>query len=163
MSTIRLKTVVTPTTVEGFREHLRRFFLTEGLNELKVRGSTKSIPIDELSGFSDIYRITGTGFFSDGSSPMIAPSVDYDLVKVRDFMMRTGQWFSAYGFFDDEDNFDLYEVTTHEQQVVYITKAKSVCWQTLDNQILREFYAKVLGEFCGYGDFGDSVEEEVTV
>ena len=143
---VKLSDVKTPTTVEEFRENLSRFFVTDGgTNNLMVMGIPNSIPIEEISSFDDIYTITGTGFSGDGSSPSISPTVDFSMDDVKDFMDRTGQFMSCTGFFENEDNFTLYD-----DQSVFVQNAENVSWYTLDNQIIRGFYSKVLGEFSGY-------------
>ena len=126
--------VKTPTTVEEFRENLSRFFVKDGgTNNLMVMNKN-SIPIDEISSFDDIYTITKTGFGGDGSSPSITPTIDFSM----------DDW-SYFDFFDNEDNFTLYD-----NQNDFIQNSDNVKWYTLDNQILRVFYSKVLGEFSGY-------------
>ena len=143
---VKLSDVKTPTTVEEFRENLSRFFVKDGgTNNLMVMGNPNSIPIEEISSFSDIYKITGTGFGGDGSSPSITPTVDFTFDEVKDFMKRTGQFFSSVGFFENEDHFTLYD-----DQMEFVSNAGNVSWYSLDNQILREFYCKVLGDFSGY-------------
>ena len=154
MSTVSLNEVVTPTTVEGFRENLRRFFLKYGgIDNLMVMGEN-SIPIERISSFSDIYTETGTGFGGNGSSPSITPSLDFSMDTVAKFMSKTGQFMSCVGFFEEEENFDLYDLS--DDQGEYVTSSENVSWYTLDNQILREFYSKVLGEFSGYVPVGDA-------
>ncbi len=154
MSTVSLNEVVTPTTVEGFRENLRRFFLKDGgIDNLMVMGEN-SIPIERISSFSDIYTETGTGFGGNGSSPSITPSLDFSMDTVAKFMSKTGQFMSCVGFFEEEENFDLYDLS--DDQGEYVTSSENVSWYTLDNQILREFYSKVLGEFSGYVPVGDA-------
>jgi hypothetical protein len=154
MTTVNLSEVETPTTVEEFRENLRRFFLKDGGSDNLMVMGRDSIPIESISSFSDIYSMTGTGFGGDGSSPSITPSVDFSMDTVREFMSKTGQVFSCVGFFEDEDNFDLYDVS--EDQVGYITSSRNTKWYSLDNQIIREFFSKVLGEFSGYVPVGDA-------
>ena len=142
---VKLSDVKTPTTVEEFRENLSRFFMMDGgTNNLMVMGND-SIPIEEISSFDDIYTITGTGFGGDGSSPSITPSVEFTMDDVKDFMDRTGLVTSFTGFFDDEDNFTLYD-----DKIEFLENSENVSWYTLDNQILRGFYSKVLGDFSGY-------------
>jgi hypothetical protein len=154
MNTVSLSEVETPTTVEEFRENLSRFFLKDGgTNNLMVMGND-SIPIDEISSLADVYTKTGTGFGGNGGSPSITPSLDFSMDTVKEFMDKTGQIFSCVGFFEDEDNFDLYDAS--EDQTEYVTSSNNVGWYTLDNQILRGFYSKVLGEFSGYVPVGDS-------
>ena len=146
LKTVKLEDIKTPTTLEEFRENLSRFFLKDGgTNNLMVMGFPNSIPIEEISSFDDIYTITGMGFGGNGSSPSITPSIDWSMDDVKDFMDRTGQFMSCTGFFENEDNFTLYD-----DQSEFVQNAENVSWYTLDNQIIREFYSKVLGEFSGY-------------
>jgi len=142
---VKLSDVKTPTTVEEFRENLSRFFLKDGgTNNLMGMGGI-SIPIDTISSFDDIYSITGTGFSGDGSSPSITPTVDFSMDDVKDFMDRTGQVMTFTGFFENEDNFTLYD-----NQMDFVQDGENVKFYTLDNQIIREFYSKILGDFSGY-------------
>ena len=60
-------------------------------------------------------------------------------------MEETDQVLSFHGFFDNEDNFKIYE-----DQKDFFKQKDKVHWYTIDNQILREFYMKTLGEFSGY-------------
>ena len=46
---------------------------------------------------------------------------------------------------------DDYKVYNKEKSFKVQRKVKNPQWFSLDNQILREFYVKVLGEFAGYG------------
>jgi hypothetical protein len=143
---VKLSDVKTPKTVEEFRKNLSRFFVKDGgTNNLMVMGNPNSISIEEISSFSDIYNITGTGFGGDGSSPSITPTVEFSMDDVKDFMDRTGQVMTSTGFFENEDNFTLYD-----DQSDFVKNGENVGWYSLDNQILREFYSKVLGEFSGY-------------
>ena len=145
-TTIKLSDIKTPTTVEEFRENLSRFFVKDGgTNNLMVMGIPNSIPIEEISSLDDIYTITGTGFGGDGSSPSITPTVDFSMDDVKDFMDRTGQVMTCNGFFENEDNFTLYD-----DQSEFVQNEDNVKFYTLDNQILRGFYTRVLGDFSGY-------------
>ena len=175
-TTIKLSDIKTPTTVEEFRENLSRFFVKDGgtnnlmvmgipieeisspnsilddiytikvdMTVLMVMGIPNSIPIEEISSLDDIYTITGTGFGGDGSSPSITPTVDFSMDDVKDFMDRTGQVTTCNGFFENEDNFTLYD-----DQSEFVQNEDNVKFYTLDNQILRGFYTRVLGDFSGY-------------
>jgi len=62
---------------------------------------------------------------------------------VEKHMNETGQFSSCDGFFDNEDNSKIYEDPN------FMMSHRS-SWVTIDNQILREFYIKTLGEFSGY-------------
>jgi|TARA_B100001971_G_scaffold203192_1_gene217786 hypothetical protein len=137
--TISLKDVKTPKTVEEFRENLRKYYMCIGdpktREELFVQGNHR-VKIDELKCLSDLYKIH--------PEPKISPMLDWDMKDVTKHMDKTNQIVSSYGFFDDEKNYTLYE-----SQRVYHEYGKP-SWVTIDNQILREFYVKTLGNFSGY-------------
>jgi len=137
--TISLKDVKTPKTVEEFRENLRKYYMCLGdpkkKDELYVRGNHR-VKIDELNSLSDLYKIH--------PEPKISPMLDWDMKDVTKHMDKTNQIMSSHGFFDDEKNYTLYE-----SQRVYHEYGKP-SWVTIDNQILREFYVKTLGDFSGY-------------
>jgi hypothetical protein len=145
LKTIKLSDIKTPTTVEEFRENLKKCFWNEACREdaLYVRTEDKDahgIPYTSINSFADIYTLTGTGFGGDNSSPMVVPMFDFDMDDVSEHMEKTNQYWSAHGFFHDD--YKLY---------VRMKDCKNPSWFTLDNQILREFYMKVCGEFSGYG------------
>ena len=143
MTTIAYNDIETPTTVEGFRENLVKYYLTVGDELLMVMGQNE-IPIQKLESFGDIYKLTGTGFGGDGSSPRITPMVDFQMDAVTDYMMKNDQFFSCDGFFQNTESCTIY---TDQLQFI---ECDNVSWYTLDNQILREFYMKTLGSFSGY-------------
>jgi hypothetical protein len=64
---------------------------------------------------------------------------DYDFEDVKEHMKKTNQYWSAHGFFHDD--YKLYKE---------MRDCKNPSWFTLDNQILREFYMRVCGDFSGY-------------
>ena len=148
--------IKTPKSVEEFRRNLGEYYWTRGSDgeELYVcskSGKSEFIDIDKISSFSDIYELTNSGFGGDGTSPQICPMFD-TLVKFSDYMMDTNQYVSCDGYFDDEDNYKLFD-NQYDQ--------KNPCWYTLDNQITREFYMMTLGEFCNYGYVDETELEEV--
>ena len=108
-------------------------------------GIARAIPITSISSLDDIYRLTGSGFGGDGSSPCISPLIDFDISEVADYMDENGLCFGAWGFFGDD-----YKVYNKEKSWKVQRKVKNPQWFTLDNQILGEFYMKVLGDFSGY-------------
>ena len=65
--------IKTPKTVEEFRRNLNKYFYGCGKDALYVKpvnGVARAIPIASISSFDDIYRLTGSGFGGDGSSPL---------------------------------------------------------------------------------------------
>ena len=140
VKTINLKDVKTPKTVEEFRENLRKYYMCLGkdpknLDELYIRGEHR-VKIDELNSLSDLYGLH--------PEPMICPKVDWNMDDVHNHMDKTGQIMSCNGFFDDEKNYTLYESQMDH------SKHGNPMWFKIDNQILREFFVKTLGDFSGY-------------
>ena len=141
--------IKTPKTVEEFRQNLNKYFYGCGKNALYVKpanGVARAIPIASISSLNDIYRLTGSGFGGDGSSPCITPLINFDMDEVADYMDANELYCDAWGFFGDD-----YKVYNKEKSFKVQHKVKNPKWFSLDNQILREFYVKVLGEFAGYG------------
>ena len=137
--TINLKDVKTPKTVEEFRENLRKYYVCLGdpnkKEELMVQELNK-VKIDELKSLDDLYEIH--------PEPMICPQVDWDMDDVEKYVNKTGQFMSCDGFFDDDKNYTLYESQMDH------SRYGNPSWFKIDNQILREFYVKTLGDFSGY-------------
>ena len=137
--TISLKDVKTPKNVEEFRENLRKYYMCIGdpktREELYVQQVDK-VKIDELNSLSDLYKLH--------PEPKISPLVDWNMDDVEKHMDKTNQIMSSHGFFDDEKNYTLYESQRDR------SKYGKPTWVTIDNQILREFYVKTLGDFSGY-------------
>ena len=142
VETISLNDVKTPKTVEEFRENLRKYYKCLGdpkkKDELFVQQHILSnrVKIDELNSLSDLYDLH--------HEPMICPNVDWNMDDVYEHMDKTGQIVSSHGFFDDEKNYTLYESQMDHSRYGNPSSFK------IDNQILREFYVKTLGDFSGY-------------
>jgi len=150
---VRLSDIKTPKTVEEFRHNLKTYFAGIGEDALYVKtqnAPADGIPYDSISSLDDIYKLTGTGWCGDGSSPMITPLIDYDSNEVSEYMMKNAKISDSWGFFGDD-----YQVYVSHPTV--LSDIETPNWFRLDNQILREFYVKVLGEFSGY----EVLEQEV--
>ena len=132
--TISLKDVKTPKTVEEFRENLRKYYMCLG-DDLYVQ-QLNNVKIDELNSLSDLYDLH--------QDPMICPNVDWNMDDVEKHMDKTGQFISCNGFWDDENNYTLYESQKDHSRYGNPSSVK------IDNQILREFFVKTLGDFSGY-------------
>ena len=140
--TLRLSDIKTPTSVEEFKENLKKCFWSYGEDALFVKTDAQEsygISYKSINSLDDLYELTGTGFSGDGSSPMIIPKIDFDDYAVTKYMRKNNQTSSSEGFFNND-----YKVYKNK------IDCKNPSWCTLDNQILREFYIKVLGEFSGY-------------
>jgi len=143
-STIEFKDIETPTTVEGFRENLRKYYWcidtqTMDKENLYVRDEWL-IKVDELDGFGDLYSMT------TDHPPEIIPLVEWDMDDVKDYMEETGQFVSCDCFFENTDKYTIYPSAKD-----FLDNGKPQ-WVKIDNQIVREFFIKTLGEFSGYGE-----------
>jgi len=127
-----IENVKTPSNVKEFRENLGKCFWTlGGLGDelyVKPKGQdARFIPIKDISSFGDIYGLTGTGLFGDGTSPSILP-------KVKGYLPMT-------------DSYDWFYLD-QENQVDNIWDTPK--WITLDNKMYRGLWIEVLGSFSGY-------------
>ena len=153
--------IKTPTNVDEFRQNLIKYYCIsskeyiEGCKSyrdypidkinLLTSGEYQDIPITKISSFDDIYRLTKSGFHGDGSSPCITPMVHMK-TDIGKWMRKTNQIMSFHGYFQYEENFELFE----DQNEFISSDMGDPMWISLDNQIWREFYMITLGEFCGY-------------
>ena len=137
---VKLSEIKTPTTLEEFRDNLKKYFAGWGEDELYVKpsvGNAYGIKYKDINSLEDIYKITGD------HSPSITPLIEYKVDELKKHMQKTNQTFSSNGFFHDD-----YEV--FENTATILMQLENPAWFTLDNQIIREFYVKVLGDFSGY-------------
>lgn len=134
---IKLSEIKTPTNVSEFRENLRNYFAGYSRNELYVKSRNREeafgIRYDLISSFQDIIDITGD------NNPSIIPLIDFNMIDVAHHMRKTNQTLSSVGFFHKD-----YEV--YENSPGILIKMNGATWFALDNQILREFYIKVLNQ-----------------
>jgi hypothetical protein len=135
---VRLSDVQTPKTVEEFRMNLKKFCLNFGRDKLYVK-DVDGIDLNKISSLSDLYRLTGK------SRVEISPKVDLGMETVEDFMNKTKQYISCNGLFEDESNFTLYDDTNE-----FLENSNNIKWVTIDNQIYRELFMKLFGNFSGY-------------
>ena len=150
--TVKLHEIKTPTTVEEFRDNLKRYYMGCGHDALYVRTTNTTaigIPLKDISCFDDIYRLTQSGFGGDGTCPSIAPFLDIDLMsEMQRYMNATGKFLSYEGYWERPDSdFTIYDFTQSTIDAIFET---NLSWYTLDNQVLRDFYMHTLGEFIGY-------------
>ena len=101
---VKFQDIETPTTVEGFRENLRKYYscLPMGSNNLYVMESD-GIPIDDLNGLDDLYKI------SDLFTVKIAPLVDWKMDDVSVYMKETNQYMSCDGFFENTKKYTIFD------------------------------------------------------
>lgn len=125
-----------PTTVKEFHANLKKYFYGYGQDALYVKpkgGAAIGVPYKDLTSLADLFLITRS------LEHEISPLIDFDMNEVKEHMEKTGQYMSSNGFFSDE-----YPVYSKEDDV------KEPKWFSIDNQILYEFFVKVLGDFSGY-------------
>jgi|TARA_Y100000296_G_scaffold75996_1_gene96221 hypothetical protein len=146
--------IKTPTSIKEFRENLQKYYLCisngdyENIeeNSLLVK-ECGGIELNKISSFSEIYEITESGFYGDGSSPSIIPKIT-EKKDVLEYMYETDQVFSSGSYFHFEENYTLWEGMINHNE--FLSKGNPRYF-TLDNQHLREFYMMTLGEYSGYG------------
>jgi hypothetical protein len=133
--------IKTPTTVEEFRENLKKYYWNMGGEGLYVRENSFPIKYDNLYSLSDLNDVVGTESTRKYyNSLSICPKME--LVKdFTEYMNETNQDMSCYGFFYNEEHFELVEDQF---------KQKNPQWVKIDNQIYREFFYITLGKFSGY-------------
>jgi len=137
MGKVKFEDIKTPTTVEGFRKNLVKYYLCDGgTKDLCVMGQ-ESVPVKQLNNLKDLYK--------GNSEPYIGPLLDFTWDDVHRHMKETGQFFSCHGFFDNEENYTIYE-----NQLDFSKGSKNRTWYGIFNQVLRDFYVKTLGDFSGY-------------
>ena len=139
--TIKFKDIETPTTVEGFRENLKKYFCviegrTKEDDQLYVQDEW-NIKVKNLDSLGSLYSMT------KHDPPSVIPLVEWNFDDVKDYMDETGQSFSCDGFFENTDKYKIIK------SGLPLTEWNPL-WIRIDNQILREYFVKTLGEFSGY-------------
>ena len=136
--------IKTPTSVDEFRRNLEKYYVTipRVNKESELYVIPRPIPLSKVSSFSDIYEFN-EGLLMEDNTPQIIPKITIKK-DLGDYMKETDQWFSSYGFFEDESNWSLYNKDEN-----FMRNGNPLLY-TLDNPHLREFYMITLGEYCGY-------------
>jgi len=143
MKTINWKNIYTPTSVEGFRINLKKYFVCIGKDRemLMTRGEETAINVDEIDSFADLYK---------QGVQKITPTIQLNVNRITEdeVLINMGSRdFSSV--LSDKDRFPIYEMNSAEDTMKFI-QTKNPCWYSMDNQILRAFYYKTLGDFSGY-------------
>lgn len=143
MIKVKLDDIKKPTTQQEFQENLQKYYHPFGEDCLYVKpenGEAYGIPFSKIKSFSDIYELTNSGFFGDGTSPSIVPLAEFpwERTSVEGDIVH----------FDYSTGIVLYDSSTKESHSeLFETNPK---WFSLDNRFVREIYAKTLGAFSGY-------------
>ena len=144
MKTIKYEDIKTPSTLEEFRNNLKKYFICYGLDRelLMVRGQKHNIKVDEITSFSDLYK---------WGVQMITPTISFDVNKITTDETITNMFQRDFSsVLNDEKRFPIYEMNSSDDVMKYI-KTKDPKFVKMDNQILRCFFQKTLGDFSGYG------------
>ena len=126
--------IKTPTSVEEFRNNLKKYFVYFGDKVYLQNG--ESPEISKINSLTDLYD------YSKGT-PMVTVKVNL-LKDLKEFLVETNQLRSFYGYFEDENNFEIID-----NQNDYIQNYNPV-WIGIDNKLYREFFCLTLGKFSGY-------------
>ena len=146
MKTIKYEDIRTATTVAEFRENLKKYFLitTDTANnaELVVRSNdVQRVEIDKLDSLSDLFSLGVTHIV-----PTIAINTDQITQQEIIKNMFTRDFSSVL---NDSSRFPIYEMNNHKDRSDFLD-CVDVMFYSVDNQILRSFYVKTLGNFSGY-------------
>jgi|TARA_Y100000294_G_C8487049_1_gene309177 hypothetical protein len=145
MKIINYNDIKTPTTVEEFRENLKKYYCCIGSsfdkrNEL-FTGDTIGANIDDINSFSDLY--------SRGITRLV-PYVDFDVVTITPDEMCSSMGSRNFEcVLQDKSRFKIHKIKNQKQHNSFMSSDKPK-WVGLDNQIYREFFIKTLGKFSGY-------------
>jgi len=130
-----------PTTVQEFRENLKKYFVTSGEHLLT---EFESIPLNEISSFDDIYRISKTGMCGIlGCLPSITPKIIMKFDITLPFMM-SNPFFTFYDYFMNEE---YYEIVENDKEFL---KRGEPNWFDLKHLMLIGFCLVTLGDYSGY-------------
>ena len=121
--TISLKDVKTPKTVEEFRENLRKYYMCLGDPKKKDELFVQQHILINRVKIDELNSLSD--LYDLHPDPMITPQVYWN----------TDMDNKNYTLFDSMKEYLNYG---HPR------------WVSLDNKLLREFYAKTLGDFSGY-------------
>ena len=154
MKLIKYDDIKTPTTVEEFRTNLKTYYVCvgddnwENRNKLYSQYHLDGWNIDSLDSLSDLYRLEMTRKHTQ--TPRISPYINFDMKKLTNTEIMT-HWGSK-NFEDvmyDKSRFKIYKIKTENQHNAFIDSCDPK-WYGIDNQFLRSFYVKTLGDFSGY-------------
>jgi len=141
MKTIKYEDIKTATTVDEFRENLRKYFVTANDTNELVCGDYKVAHINDLNSMSDLYDL-GISHITPTIKLNVKDITQPEIIKnmlSRDFT----------SVLQDDSRFPIYEIESDEDGSEYVEKHDPMFY-SLDNQILRSFYIKTLGDFSGY-------------
>jgi len=179
MQIVKFDDIQTPTTVEEFRINLKKYFFTIEIpnkgNFLMVKSSDdeclfEHYNIDKMNSMHDI---------ENSWNSWIAPTMVFDIEKItQEEIMKYAGMRDFTSVFQDQSRTIIYADSSQEDQSNLFEKyqtrtiedcdvdeepitSSSISWYKGDNQILRAFWVKTLGEFSLYpGNYFDVYNQE---
>jgi len=153
---VSFDSIVTPTTVEQFRDNLKKYYFTLTNPEtnrtgLVIRGHHE-VYIDEISSLDDVYKKTKSGWNGSGKPFEFTPLCNIS-EKGMDYIQES---FPAViqatkDTMNDLERTTIVEVSSNEDLPKDLNEINfQLKWYKSDNQIWRTFFVKTLGEFSGY-------------
>jgi len=153
---VSFDSIVTPTTVEQFRDNLKKYYFTltnpkTNRTGLIVR-SGQVVYIDEISSLDDVYKVTKSGWNGSGKPFEFTPLCN---------ISEEGMNYIQHSFpailegikdtMNHPERTTIVEVSSNEKLMKDLNEINfQLIWVKSDNQIWRTFFFKTLGEFSGY-------------
>jgi hypothetical protein len=142
MKKVKYADIKTAKNVDEFRKNLKKYFITsDNFSKLFVRGDAPYVNIDEIECLSDLYKM---------NTHYIIPTISVDVKKIstdETILNMFSRDFSSV--LNDENRFPVYEMENAEDIGEYVYNINPYFY-SIDNQILRCFYIKTLGNYSGY-------------
>jgi len=166
---ISFDSIVTPTTVEQFRDNLKKYYLNYLNPEtnqtcLNTRDSyyfDKGINIDEISSLDDVYKKTKSGWYGSGK-PFELISMCNISEKGLDYIEHSypNIQTSIEYVMNDSKKTTLVELPPVQnltpqnlrEQLISTPINFKLFWVKSDNLIYKTFFVKTLGKFSGYSN-----------
>ena len=174
--TIKFKDIKTPKTVEEFRDNLTKYYCNHFGKRL-LNGEGQTVKIAELENMEDLYKVGDEHYQWNGSDHdypnfSLTPTIVLEkqnkdktkYLKENEILWNLEE--NEYHiekvckeFWENEDNFTIYE----NDQSSFIQHQDNlhdgVYWYPYwkQNTLMREYYQKTLGEYGGYGEYGEEV------
>ena len=157
MKNIKFDDIKTPTTVEEFRTNLKTYYVCiskskfwKNRNKLLTQSNPNGWDINSLDSLSDLYALELKE--NKGQTPSITPYINFDMNRLCKELVKEVIFWSSRNFesiMRDESRFKIYNINTKEHYSEYF-ESNEPKWYGIDNQFLRSFYMKTLGDFSGY-------------
>jgi len=142
MKQVKYADIKTAKNIDEFRNNLKKYFITsDNFSKLFVRGNVPYVNIDEIECLSDLYKM---------NAHYITPTISVDVKKIStDETIKNMFSRDFSSVLNDEKRFPIYEMENVNDISDYVYN-KNPYFYSIDNQILRCFFIKTLGDFSGY-------------